>query len=123
MNENYKIIARYVKDMSSETPDVETYIFVKDHISKYQLLIDINSKPLKNKMVEIEKILVSEFGLDEDLLWDTAMRKYDQDYSIIDLMESTGTYTEDGNRVGMIALLGFDTVAKEVLGSKKTKDF
>jgi len=38
-------------------------------------------------------------------------------------MESTGTYTEDGNRVGMIALLGFDTVAKEVLGSKKTKDF
>ena len=80
-------------------------------------------KKVKNKMVEIEKILVSEFGLDEDLLWDTAMRKYDQDYSIIDLMESTGTYTEDGNRVGMIALLGFDTVAKEVLGSKKTKDF
>ncbi|MDA8690652.1 protein-export chaperone SecB [Candidatus Pelagibacter bacterium] len=43
--------------MSSETPDVETYIFVKDHISKYQLLIDINSKPLKNKMVEINTIL------------------------------------------------------------------
>jgi preprotein translocase subunit SecB len=43
--------------MSSETPDVETYIFVKDRISKYQLLIDINSKPLKNKMVEINTIL------------------------------------------------------------------
>ena len=57
MTEKFKILAKYIKDMSSETPDVETYIFVKDHISKYQLLIDINSKPLKNKMVEINTIL------------------------------------------------------------------
>ena len=84
---------------------------------------DNEMKKVKNQMGEIEKILVNEYSLDEDLLWDTAMRKYDQDYSIIDLLESTGIYTEDGNRVGMIALLGFDTVAKEVLGSKKTKDF
>jgi preprotein translocase subunit SecB len=42
--------------MSSETPDVETYIFVKDYISKYQLNIDISSKALKNKMVEINTI-------------------------------------------------------------------
>jgi preprotein translocase subunit SecB len=53
MIEKYKILAKYIKDMSSETPDIETYIFVKDYISKYQLGIDINSKPLKNKMVEI----------------------------------------------------------------------
>ena len=53
MTENYKIIGKYIKDMSSETQDVETYIFVKDHISKYQLGIDINSKALKNKMIEI----------------------------------------------------------------------
>ena len=53
MNENYKIIARYVKDMSSETPDVETFIFVKENISKYQLKIDITSKALKDKVVEI----------------------------------------------------------------------
>ena len=43
--------------MSSETPDVETYIFVKEYISKYQLNIDINSKPLKNKMVEVNTIM------------------------------------------------------------------
>ena len=57
MTNKYNIIGKYIKDMSSETPDVETYIFVKDRISKYQLLIDINSKPLKNKMVEINTIL------------------------------------------------------------------
>ena len=53
MSENYKILGKYVKDMSSETPDIETFLFVKDHISKYQLNIDINSKALKNKHVEI----------------------------------------------------------------------
>jgi len=57
MTDKYKILGKYIKDMSSETPDVETYIFVKDRISKYQLLIDINSKPLKNKMIEINTIL------------------------------------------------------------------
>ena len=57
MTEKYKILGKYIKDMSSETPDTETYIFVKDRISKYQLGIDINSKPLKNKMVEINTLL------------------------------------------------------------------
>jgi len=57
MTEKYKILGKYIKDMSSETPDIETYIFVKDHISKYQLGIDINSKALKNKMIEINTIL------------------------------------------------------------------
>ena len=57
MTERYKILGKYIKDMSSETPDIETYIFVKDQISKYQLSIDINSKPLKNKMVEINTTL------------------------------------------------------------------
>ena len=51
--EKYKILGRYIKDISGETPDVETYLFVKDRIGKYQLGIDINSKPLKNKMIEI----------------------------------------------------------------------
>ena len=53
MTEKYKILARYIKDLSSETPDVETYLFVKDKISKYKLNIDIKSKPLKNKLIEI----------------------------------------------------------------------
>ena len=53
MTEKYKILSNYIKDMSSETPDIETFLFVREYISKYQLYIDINSKPLKNKMVEI----------------------------------------------------------------------
>ena len=53
MTEKYKILAKYIKDLSSETPNVETYLFVKDQISKYQLGIDINSKALKNNMIEI----------------------------------------------------------------------
>ena len=53
MTEKFKILARFIKDLSSETPNIETFIFVKDQIAKYQLGIDINSKPLKNKMVEI----------------------------------------------------------------------
>ena len=57
MTKKYKILGKYIKDMSSETPDVETYIFVRDYISKYQLNIDINSKPLKDKMIEISTIL------------------------------------------------------------------
>ena len=56
MTKNYKILGKFIKDMSSETPDVETYVFVKDYISKYQLNIDIKSKALKNKMVEINTI-------------------------------------------------------------------
>ena len=57
MTKKYKILSNYIKDMSSETPDVETYIFVKDYISKYQLNIDINSKAVKNKMIEVNTIL------------------------------------------------------------------
>ena len=57
MTKNYKILTKYIKDMSSETPNIETYIFVRDYIGKYQLNIDINSKPLKDKMVEINTIL------------------------------------------------------------------
>ena len=57
MTENFKILAQFVKDISSETPDVQSYIFVKENISKYQLNIDINSKPLKNKMIEVNTTL------------------------------------------------------------------
>jgi len=57
MTKKYKILGKYIKDMSSETKDIETYLFVKDHISKYQLGIDINSKALKNKHIEINTTL------------------------------------------------------------------
>ena len=57
MTKKYKILGKYIRDMSSETADLETYIFVRDYIARYQLNIDINSKPLKNKLVEINTIL------------------------------------------------------------------
>ena len=57
MTKKYKILGKYIKDMSSETADVETYLFVKERIVKYQLGIDINSKPLKNKHIEINTTL------------------------------------------------------------------
>ena len=53
MTKKYKILGKYIKDMSSETKDIETYLFVKDRIAKYQLGIDITSKPLKNKLIEV----------------------------------------------------------------------
>ena len=57
MKENYKILAEFIKDMSSETPDIQTYLFVKDNIAKYHLNIDINSKAIKNQMIEINTTL------------------------------------------------------------------
>ncbi len=54
MTKKFKILGRYIKDLSSETPDIETYLFVKERIAKYQLGIDIKSKALKNKMIEID---------------------------------------------------------------------
>tara|TARA_Y100001935_G_scaffold2768_1_gene2320 strand:+ start:143 stop:565 length:423 start_codon:yes stop_codon:yes gene_type:complete len=53
MTENFKILGKYIKDLSSETPNVETFLFVRDRISSYQLDIDISSKALKNKMIEV----------------------------------------------------------------------
>jgi preprotein translocase subunit SecB len=57
MTEKYKILAKYIKDLSSETPDLETYLFVKDNVSKYNLNIDITSKVLKEKIIEINTTL------------------------------------------------------------------
>ena len=57
MIENFKILAEFIKDVSSETPDIQSYIFVKENISKYQLNIDITSKALKNKMIEVNTTL------------------------------------------------------------------
>jgi preprotein translocase subunit SecB len=53
MSEKFKILTQFVKDMSSETPDVETYLYVKEYLKNYNLNIDITTKPLKNRMIEI----------------------------------------------------------------------
>ena len=57
MSENYKIISKFIKDISGETSDVETYLYVKDYISKYQMNIEITSKALKSQIIEINTIL------------------------------------------------------------------
>ena len=53
MSKKFKILTQFVKDMSSETPNVETYLYVKDYIKNYNLNIEITTKPLKNRMVEV----------------------------------------------------------------------
>ena len=60
MTKKFKILTKYVKDISAETPDVETYLFVKENISKYKLNIDIKSKLLKNKLIEIQITFIFE---------------------------------------------------------------
>ena len=57
MTENFKILTEFIKDMSSETTDVQSYLFVKDNISKYHLNIDVASKALKNKLIEVNTTL------------------------------------------------------------------
>ncbi len=57
MTKKYKVLGKYIKDMSSETPNIETYLFVRDNLSKYQLGIDITSNPLKNKHIEVNTTL------------------------------------------------------------------
>ena len=57
VTEKFKILAKFIKDASSETADVETYLFVKENISKYQLNIEITSKALKNKLIEVNTTL------------------------------------------------------------------
>ena len=68
MTEKFKILSRYIKDLSSETPNLQTYLFVKDRISKYQLSIDINSIPLKNKLIEVASRCPVAMSLDKDLI-------------------------------------------------------
>ena len=63
MPEQFKIITQFVKDMSCETPDVETYLYVKEYLKNYNLSIDITTKPLKNRMIEVNtKLSYSDKG-------------------------------------------------------------
>ena len=53
MEKKYRILGEFIKDISAETKDVESYIYTKENISKFKLFIDINTRPLKNKMAEV----------------------------------------------------------------------
>ena len=66
MTEKFKILANYIKDLSCETPDIETYLFVKENISKYELNININSNALKNKLIEVNTTLKFEDKSDNE---------------------------------------------------------
>ena len=59
MTKRYKILTEFAKDVSCETPDIETYLQTKDNILKYNLNLDITSKFLKNKMIEVN--IISKF--------------------------------------------------------------
>ena len=60
MSIKFEILAEYIKDLSIETPNIETLLYVKNNIKNYQLNLDITSKPLKNKMIEIYTKLIFE---------------------------------------------------------------
>ena len=63
MSEKFKIIAEFIKDLSSETPDVETYLYVKEYLKNYNLNIDITTLPLKNRIIEVNtKLSFSDKG-------------------------------------------------------------
>ena len=53
MEKKYRILGEFIKDISAETKNVESYIYTKENISKFKLFIDIKTKPLKNKMAEV----------------------------------------------------------------------
>ena len=57
MTKKYEILLEFIKDISSETKDIETYLFVREYISKYQLTIDITTQPTKNKLIEVNTTL------------------------------------------------------------------
>ena len=59
MTKKYKILTEFAKDVSYEVPNVETYLETKNNILKYHLNLDINSKFLKKKMIEVN--IISKF--------------------------------------------------------------
>ena len=99
MTEKFKILGKYIKDLSSETPDIETYLVVRDRIRKYQLGIDINSKALKNKMIEVNTTFKFEDKekskkkkeLEKIILCDVQIKIYPElEKALIDLLHNSG---------------------------------
>ena len=92
MSKKYRILAEFIKDVSAETPNVESFIFTKENISKYKLNIDINTNPLKNKMAEVNvsvKFNSSEAQKNKsyfDMIY-TAIVKIDDDVNTKDELE------------------------------------
>ena len=106
MTDKYKILGKYIKDSSSETPDLETYLFVRDRIEKYQLGIDINSKALKDKeqskkksyfeiiystIIKLNSEITDKKELEKIILCDVQTEIYpDLEKSLLDLLHNSG---------------------------------
>ena len=84
MEKNYKILTKFIKDMSVETKDAQTYLFVKENIRDYHLKISINSKAIKNKMIEIDTGLIfedkkaNEFRSNFEMTYTTVIKLVDE---------------------------------------------
>jgi preprotein translocase subunit SecB len=55
---NYKILAKYIKDLKFEIPNPKTFFLLEKNISNYKINIDIKSKQFKEKIIEVETTLV-----------------------------------------------------------------
>ena len=86
MTKKYKILAKFIKDASSETADIETFLFVKENLSKYQLNIDITSKALKNKLVEVNTTL--KFEDKEQIYFYSAKRRQSHNFLVRSTLSS-----------------------------------
>ena len=53
MTKKYEIILKYIKDISVEIPDAQTFVFSREFITKYSLGINITTNSLKNDMIEV----------------------------------------------------------------------
>ena len=53
MTKKYEIILKYIKDLSVEIPNAETFVFSREYITKYSLGINITTNPLKDEMIEV----------------------------------------------------------------------
>jgi len=54
---NYKIVAKYIKDLKFEIPNPKTFFLLEKNISNYKINIDIKSNQFKEKIIEVETTL------------------------------------------------------------------
>ena len=54
---SYKIVSKFIKDISFEIPNVQTFAMLESEISNYNLTFDIKSVPFKKSIVEVNTIL------------------------------------------------------------------
>ena len=54
---NYKIISKFIKDISFEIPNTQTFLMIEKEILNYSLNFDVSSKPFKENIIEVNTIL------------------------------------------------------------------